>query len=321
MTIDTERASEVLRSAAIRVAERRILVARIAGSEQEADLSESPNCLGYGRVRHYGRPTSSEWPVNPLPILPAAKHLPTAVDSLWRAQVFQNAACNWRCWYCYVPYTLLSAKEEVGGWFTCDELVNLYLGEQEPAPIIVLSGGQPDLTPEWVPWMMEALAAVGMSETTYLWSDDNLSNDYFWRYLTADGITAIEQYPNYGRVGCFKGYDAQSFAFNTKAEEDLFERQFELFARLNQLSIDLFAYVTFTSPTTTNIRGAMARFVDRLQAVDESLPLRTVPLEIVEFTPTTKRMTSEHLAALQHQWEALEAWNIELEERFRPRQP
>jgi len=47
----------------------------------------------------------------------------------------------------------------------------------------------------------------------YLWSDDNLSNDYFRRYLTDHDRERMAHYANYGRVGCFKGYDAQSFAY------------------------------------------------------------------------------------------------------------
>ena len=41
---------------------------------------------------------------------------------------------------------------------TPGELVELYLDEPEPPPMIDLTGGQPDLTPEWVPWTMEELA-------------------------------------------------------------------------------------------------------------------------------------------------------------------
>jgi len=50
--------------------------------------------------------------------------------------------------------------------------------------MIDLSGGQPDLTPEWIPWMMEELNNRGLTDKVYLWSDDNLSNDYFWKYLS-----------------------------------------------------------------------------------------------------------------------------------------
>ena len=65
------------------------------------------------------------------------------------------------------------------------------LSEQEAPPLVIdLTGGQPDITPEWVPWMMEALIDRGLSNHVYLWSDDNLSNDFFWKYLTEEQIKA-----------------------------------------------------------------------------------------------------------------------------------
>ena len=89
--------------------------------------------------------------------------------------------------------------------------------------MIDLTGGQPDLTPEWVPWMIEELRRRELTNKVYLWSDDNLSNDYFWRYLTDDQRAAIKGYRNYGRVACFKGIDRGSFAFNTGADPALFD--------------------------------------------------------------------------------------------------
>ena len=67
--------------------------------------------------------------------------------------------------------------------------------------------------------------------------------------------------------------------------------------------------------------GAIRRFVDRLQQVDLSLPLRTVPLEISEFGPVTPRLDPVRLRALKvGQYEALDAWRYELEARFTPDQ-
>lgn len=40
----------------------------------------------------------------------------------------------------------------------------------------------------------------------YVWSDDNLSNDYFWRYLGDDDRALLASHPRYGRVACFKGF-------------------------------------------------------------------------------------------------------------------
>jgi hypothetical protein len=182
--------------------------------------------------------------------------------------------------------------------------------------MIDLTGGQPDLVPEWVPWTMQALREQCLDDHVYLWSDDNLSNDYFWRYLSSEQIDLVANWPRYGRVGCFKGFDAASFSFNTAAAPELFDRQFDLFRRFFALGLDLYAYVTLTAPTADSIDDAMPRFFDRLQAIHPNLPLRTVPLEIAIFSPVRARMRGVHHLALDHQRRALDAFYKELEARF-----
>lgn len=184
--------------------------------------------------------------------------------------------------------------------------------------MIDLSGGQPDLAPEWVPWMMRALSDAGLSDSVYLWSDDNLSNDYFWRYLSSADRDLVSSYRMYGKVCCFKGFDPQSFAFNTQAAPEVFDRQFDLMARLvADTAIDLYGYATFTGPSADGLDDAMHLFVDRLQTIDENLPLRVVPLEIAAFTPVHSRGLDEsRLRAMDIQQQAIAAFNIELERRF-----
>jgi len=232
------------------------------------------------------------------------------------AQVFQNAACNWRCWYCYVPFNLLAANERNAGWLTAEQLVNLYLAENDRPLILDCSGGQPDLIPEWIPWMMAGLRARGVSEKVYLWSDDNLSNDFLWRYLTLEQRRDIAGYRNYGRVCCFKGFNSDSFAFNTKADPMLFERQFELFTRLLALDLDIYAYATFTATTDAGIVHDMADFVDRLQIIHRNLPLRLVPLRIENYGVVQSRVGPQQQTALTVQENAIMAWNEQIEARF-----
>ena len=155
-----------------------ILVTNFSGSEQEKDLTEPANCNGFGRVRHFKLDAGKGWIKNPLPILPATKALGIKQNSEIRSQVFQNSVCNWRCWYCFVDFKLLSGDSKYSSFLTCDEMVDLYLKEENPAPMIDLTGGQPDLTPEWIPWMMQTLIERGLDKKIFLWSDDNLSNDY-----------------------------------------------------------------------------------------------------------------------------------------------
>jgi uncharacterized Fe-S cluster-containing radical SAM superfamily protein len=316
-TIDTDAFSGAMRARGIDRERRLIRITSFSGSEQEKDFSEPANCDGFGRIRHFRLATSPGWPANPLPILPAARALGIEPPNILRAQVFQNAVCNWRCWYCFVDFELLSGSEEHSAMLSANDLVELYLAQNDRPSVIDLTGGQPDLTPEWIPWMMQACRDAGVAESVYLWSDDNLSNDYFWTRLGDTDRALVSAYEMYGKVCCFKGFDERSFAFNTKAAPELFGRQFELMRRLiNETQIDLYAYTTFTTPHSDRIGASVADFADRLQGLDRSLPLRTVPLEIGVFSPVAARVGPEQERALELQKEAIAAWQCELTARF-----
>ena len=316
MPIDTDRIATKLRSAGFDSDNQALLITNFSGTVQEQDLTEPLNCNGLGRIRHFHRHGSAGWPENPLPIDPACKALRLPRTDVLRAQVFQNAICSWRCWYCFVPFELLKADEEKAEWLSAEQLIDLYV-EQEQCPCVLdLTGGQPDLVPEWVVWVMEELQRRGLAGKCFLWSDDNLSNDYFWRILSEEQRNTIRSFKNYGRVGCFKGFDGRSFAFNTGAHPDLFNRQFQAVRRFIDFGIGLYCYVTLTSDVQTGIGDKIKQFVDRLQEIDENVPLRTIPLEIRLFTPVVDRLNETYKQALKNQWLAVEAWQKELETRF-----
>ncbi len=316
MSADTEYRAKVLRERAVDVEGRRLLLTRFRGSDQEPDLSEPPNCRGFGRLRHFRRETSPGWPENPLPIDPARHALGMQPDDELLAQAFQNAVCDWRCWYCFVPYNLLGANPEQSDWIQPGDLVDWYAENATRPQLIDLTGGQPDLVPEWTLWVVEELAARGLDGSTFVWVDDNLSSDYFWRYLSRNQIERICAYPLFARVGCFKGFDAQSFSFNTNARAEFFDRQFELFSRHVDSGVDCYAYVTLTTGDEDSIPREMPQFVDRLQRIAENLPLRTVPLEILEWGPVSARLNEERGNAMKIQQLAVEAWRSEIERRF-----
>lgn len=315
-TINTDEFSIHLRSKAIDIENKKISITNYHGSLQEKDLTEPSNCNGFGRIRHFKLNAGNNWPLNPLPIIPAQKHLNLSELSEIRAQVFQNSICNWRCWYCFVDYKLLSGNKKYSAFLSCEELLDLYLKEDSQPLMIDLSGGQPDLTPEWVPWMMEALINRGLSDKIFLWSDDNLSNDYFWKHLTQNQIELITKYKKYARVCCFKGIDENSFALNTQAAVSLFEQQFYHFKRLWDLKIDLYAYITLTAPSNTDFNSTIPRFFDRIQKIDEKIPLKIVPLKIFEFSPSKGRTNVDKEDLLIGQMKAIITWQMEMEKRF-----
>lgn len=304
------------REQAVDLSGHKVLLTNFTGTLQEGDLTERPNCDGFGRIRHFNRKKGGSWIDNPLPIDPAAKALGCDPPGQLRVQVFQNAVCNWRCWYCFVPFTLLDANKRHSRMMTCRELIELWLAEPNRPQVIDLTGGQPELVPEWVLWMMRALRDVGLDNSVYLWSDDNLSGDYFWDELSSEDRQFVVSYPMYGRACCFKGFDEQSFCFNTTAPPEEYLQQFERMRKLIATGLDLYGYVTLTTPCTGHLSDQVSRFVDQLQGLDENLPLRTVPLKIETFTPTALRMNEQRRIALDRQLWALDAWRRIVESRF-----
>lgn len=317
--IDTAKFSEQLRRRGVRLTTQEVLMTRFDGSKEAEDFTLPANCQGFGRIHHFQRSQGADWPANPLPIDPALRALKLPPSDTLQVQVFQNAICSWRCWYCFVDYELLSANPRFSEFKTCDQLLDLYLSEPQRPLVIDLSGGQPDLVPEWGYWFHQSLLKKDLSDRVYLWADDNLSNDYLWRFLSSEQISELASAPNYGRVGCFKGYDPRSFAFNTKAAPELFHQQFQLMRRLVETGFDVFGYATFTNTTDLGLQGLMTDFIDKMQEeVHELFPLRTVPLRIKTFSPTKERMTSEEERAVEIQKAAVDAWSRELEKRFTP---
>ena len=187
--IDTDRYSSALRELMIDRAGRAISLTNFGRSAQAADLSRPPNCDGFGRVHRFEEEAFDDWPPNPLPIRPRVlRGLVSPMAASLTAQVFQSSGCNWRCWYCYVPFTDLTARH--GTLVTVDQMIDWTLAEHADSHVVDLSGGQPDLTPEWPVWFLKGLDARGVDHV-YVWSDDNLSTDYLWRYLSPADIDLL----------------------------------------------------------------------------------------------------------------------------------
>ncbi|HEY3295641.1 MAG TPA: hypothetical protein VGL38_09385 [bacterium] len=314
--VDTEKLSAIMRRKGLDLANRKVLHASFEKTLQANDLKEPPNCGGFGRIRHFQRDYGESWPENPLPIDPALHWLGAPPANILRVQLFQSAVCTWRCWYCFVDSEVLSGHPLYTAFKSPDELLDSYQLEANRPQVIVLSGGQPDLIPEWTLWFADAMHHRGLHTTTYLWTDDNLSNDYLWKYLAPEEIDRLSRYTNYGRVGCFKGFDESSFSFNTRAAPQEFARQFELMKRLVAQGFDVYGYATFTTDRHDHIQSKVRGFVDKLQEVHPLFPLRTVPLKIQRWTPTGRRMGSEQEKALLLQMDVAAAWMDELTDRF-----
>lgn len=290
---------------------REFLLARIADSEQEKDLSLPPNCRGYGRIRHFKRILDVNW-YDPLPMDPMSKSLNLPYKDLVKAQVFQIASCNLRCWYCFVPDSLKIGSKTNAAWFTAEQMVDMFFETDNEIRLIDLSGGNPELVPEWLIDTMREIEKRGLKDRVYLWSDDTLTTDYFFRYLDNSEMQYIKYYPHYGKVGCFKGFDKESFCFNTNLDAHFFEQQFELFKRYLNMGLDIYGYVTFTTENIDGLEDRINEFIYRLRNIHPLLPLRIVPLKIVMFTPVGHRIIDIHETAMINQHLVHQEWRKQL---------
>gem|GEM_PF-405340 len=312
--LDDSKLAAVLRAKSIDLGQRKLLMTKFPGSDQAEDLTLPPNCGGFGRLHHFREHVDPKWVPNPLPSVPARAYLSQPSNDLLVAQVFQLAACNWRCWYCFVDFKLLSANTKHAAFASPDELLTLMRNEGARSQVLDLSGGQPDLVPEYPLWFLQARERLGLTAQLFVWIDDNLSNDYLWQYLSEHDIRYMVESSGVARVGCLKGIDEESFAFNTKAPRARFWDQVDLLARLVSTGFDQYGYITLTTPSVSNIRAKIARLLDAIQRdVHPNFPLRIIPLLVGEFHANNSRYDSE---ADANQYHALDAWMAELDTRF-----
>jgi uncharacterized Fe-S cluster-containing radical SAM superfamily protein len=312
--LNSEKMSEQLREKSVDFKSKTIRMAKLTGSLQESDLSSPLNCGGFGRVHHFRTGSDQKWIRDPLPMSPTCKYFGVPTPDVMLAQVFQLAACDFRCWYCFVDYSMLSADSVHSEFVSPKSLLEMMARENVASKIIDLSGGQPDIVPEYVLWFLEARAELGMEKNHFVWVDDNLSTDYLWKYLSEKQISFLVNTPGFARVGCLKGFDAESFAFNTRADESLFGRQIDILSQLVKTGFDQYGYITLTAMNVGAVQEKISRLLDEIQnKIHPNFPLRIVPLRIFRFGANAGRYVKQ---AEENQFRVLDAWILEMQKRF-----
>lgn len=296
----------------------RVLIANLAGTAEADDPYTVLNCGGFGRIRSFERfgfhaPLGDDIESTRTRAFLMRSDAPIFAT---QTQVFQLAGCSWRCWYCYVDEDRLSANPRIGSMLSAAELVELYIAETERPQIIDLSGGQPDLLPSWPVEVLRALSSRPECSRVNVRSEDNLTGRLLSEALPSDSLKELIETEFYTRIGCFKGFDEDSFKFNTRSEGRGYERQFVCARDIIDLGIPFFAYATFTGLDLTNIEQKMALFVDNLQRVHHNLPLRVVPLKVTPAAAWSGRELTDHALAESVERAAVDAWVEQICSRY-----
>lgn len=287
------------------------------GTSSEDKIRLGVNCDGYGRIRLFKRYKDIDWVSNPLPFNPYANAMGEDIVDELPVQVFQVAKCNMNCWWCFIPDEYKKLNNHHNKWFSVADLLELYIRDgKRYSKIIDLSGGNPELVPEFVLQFMMEIEKRNFNDEIYLWSDDVLTTDYLFTKLTSYQVDYMANYHKYGKVACFKGIDDASFCFNTSSPFSMLDEQFLHAKRYIDKGFDIYFYIVLTMPDLHCLQRKISIFIDKLQKITHYLPLRVVPIKIKQFDTNVHRFNDIRTNAINSQYEVLMAWQEELDKRF-----
>ena len=310
-----DKTCEMLRSKIVDIEKRAVKVTNFAGLEESLDNNCYVNCKGLGRIRKY-----KNFNLFLDNMQATEKRLLRGVDPTlqeFQTQVFQLVGCNMRCWYCFVDDCILAANNNNSEWLLVSEMVDSFVKENDNPLIIDLSGGQPDLVPEWCYWVMEEIEKRNLKNKVYVWIDDNLTTmEVMEECLTSDQISYMAQFPKHSRACCFKGYNDETYSFNVRTKYKSLKEQIYSFRKLYSYGFDIYAYISLTGPKGSANERDIELFINEIQSIHPMLPLRIIPLKIKEFEVTSGRMNKVYEEAMQEQYKAYIIWKRIIERRY-----
>ncbi|MBI2041946.1 MAG: radical SAM protein [Candidatus Nealsonbacteria bacterium] len=326
---DPIKLAEKLRPKMIDPENKKVLLAILAGTGQEKDLSKERFFENIFRSKIYTKPEDREFDYfRGEPAAVAALELGVSPEECNAAFLGQINGCNLNCWYCYVDRIANSANHKYGKFFSAEEYLNQFLAERRKFQssanpdlklnILRISGGEVFIVPEIIFWMVEAIEKARLENDLYVWVDSNLATgNSYWNHLSAEQRARIEHFRNLGVCVCYKGFDRETFYENTGAAPEFFDEQFRMHRRLVEEGLDVYSYLYPVTSSAKNLRGRLSLFMDRLrEEVSEFAPLRMATPPIKVYGPTEKRLTPARKKALENQLEAMKIWKEELQKRY-----
>ena len=333
--------AEKIRPRIIDLENEKVLFARFSGTAQTKDGRVHTRIMDdFFRAKVYTKPEEIE--LNPFRGEPAGiaaqkltisnrkRKIVVVPEECNTTGLCQVNGCNLRCWFCYVPDEIKNANPKYGEYFSAEEyLIQFFIWSKktqnsinpdEKLNILRLSGGEVFLVPEIIFWMTEAIKKFGVQDYIYLWVDSNLSTkDFYWKYLTSEQRKKIRDFKNIGFMGCYKGFDKETFYETTGATPKFFDEQFKMHKKLIDEGLDVYSYLYLAVNSTKNLRKRLIAFMDRLsEEVDILAPLRLSTPIIKVYEANKNRLTPERKRAIENQWFAMKIWKEELEKRFKP---
>ena len=289
---------------------------KIVTNSEKEKRKLNVNCDEFGMIRIFQRNKFNDWNADPIPMdIISSKMQIKKLDNI-PVQMFEVAKCNLHCWWCYLPKQLKNITEEYTKWFSVSELFNLFERENNDVKVIYLSGGNPELVPEFVYSFMKELDKRKRSQEIFLWSDDVLTTDFLVEKMSKEQINYMTQYKNYAKICCLKGFDNESFEYNTGMDKKEFDNQIKRLKMCIDIGFDVYGYIILVCKALNDIESKIKKTMDKLQEISYFLPLRIIPIKIEKFSAVIERLNEEREQSILNQYQVLQIWNNELYNRF-----
>jgi len=278
--------------------EKKVFLANFSGSSMIKDSDNKYSIINdYWRKKTYVKDDEKLLPMYQQEFLEPYRVAQSYCGGTWNDYntpfAIQVGTCNLNCFWCFVSDELRDGK--IGDYFTVKEVLDMWRNNEEKG-VLRITGGEPFLAPEFLIEIGKEIKKL-KEKQRYLWIDTNLLGKKY--DLVAKTLSDLEI--PFGICGCFKGFDKETFRFNTNAPKDLFNKQFNN-ARtiLNNLynNGELFFYVPeiLENINEKEIEKKIINFYEQLTSkVHELAPLRVTVLKIKSYEANKEKLDFKRL--------------------------
>lgn len=278
--------------------EKKVFLANFSGSSMIKDSNNIYSLINdYWRKKTYVKDDEKLLPMYQQEFLEPYRVAQSYCGGTWNDYntpfAIQVGACNLNCFWCFVSDELRQGK--IGHYFTVKEVLDMWRSNEKKG-VLRITGGEPFLAPEFLIEIGKEIKNL-KEKQRYLWIDTNLLGKKY--DLVAKTISDLEI--PFGICGCFKGFDKETFRFNTNAPKDLFDKQFNnAHTILNNLynNGELFFYVPeiLENINEKEIEKKIINFYEQITSkVHELAPLRVTVLKIKSYEANKDKLDFKRL--------------------------
>lgn len=257
-----------------------VLFANLLGTKEAEDAYHKINLGGFGRIRSF---QNFQMHID-TGLVVQRKFVRLNSDgkksSNYSSQVFQVGGCPLRCRYCFVDSKNLNGTNPNSRFFLPADIVQMFLTVWPDIRNLDISGGSPDLCPEFVFELLREIELSGLYGKITVWVESNLDMLYYSR-LPKEMIRYIAAFPNLRFLCSIKGWDNASVRFNTRYLTS-FDKQIEGLKFLNLWHIPLSLYLTFIGDRIPELDDIINLY-SVLNEIHNEIPERCIPLYIKRF--------------------------------------